>query len=356
MSFQRVLITGGAGFVGSSLAVSWKRAAIGEVVAADSLKRRGSELNLARLRDAGVPFVHADVRCPEDLDVLPEYDLLIDCSAEPSVHAGQAGTSRYLLNTNLIGTINCLKAACARRAAFLFLSTSRVYPIAALNALAWREEPTRFVWDGAEIAPGVTRRGISEAFPLSGARSLYGTSKLAGELLIQEYVHARGLRALINRCGLLSGPWQLGKVDQGVVALWVARHHFRQPLRYIGYGGTGKQVRDVLHVEDLFDLLVRQCARPDCWDGRVYNVGGGPDVSVSLLELTGLCREVTGNEVPITPVPETHGVDIRIYVSDSSNVETEFGWRPRRGVRQVVGDIHAWLCDKPDEARRIFLE
>ena len=357
MSFQRVLITGGAGFVGSSLAMSWKRASAGEAFVVDSLKRRGSELNLARLQAAGIPFLHVDVRCPEDLEGLPEYDLLIDCSAEPSVHAGMSGTSRYLLNTNLIGTINCLEAACARQAAFLFLSTSRVYPIAALNSLAYREEPTRFSWDVPEAgAPGVSRRGITEAFPLAGARSLYGTSKLAGELLIQEYVHARGLKALINRCGLLSGPWQMGKVDQGVVALWVARHYFNQPLRYIGFGGNGKQVRDVLHVEDLFDLLVRQCQRLECWDGRVYNVGGGMDMSVSLQELTGLCREVTGQEVPMTPVSETHGVDIRIYITDSSKVEAEFAWRPRRGVQQVVRDIHAWLCEQPDEAKRIFLE
>ena len=356
MSFQQVLITGGAGFVGSSLAMSWKRTLAGEVFAVDSLKRRGSELNLARLQAAGIPFLHADVRCPEDLDGLPDYDLLIDCSAEPSVHSGLAGTSRYLLNTNLIGTINCLEAASARQAAFLFLSTSRVYPIAALNSLAYHEEPTRFSWDVTQDASaGLSRQGITEAFPLAGARSLYGTSKLAGELLIQEYVHARGLKALINRCGLLSGPWQMGKVDQGVVALWVARHHFGRPLRYIGFGGTGKQVRDLLHVEDLFDLVVRQCQRPECWDGRVYNVGGGPDMSVSLQELTGLCREVTGHDVPITSVSETHGVDIRIYITDSSKIEAEFDWRPRRDVKRVVRDIHAWLCERPDEAKRIFL-
>ena len=323
----------------------------------DSLKRRGSELNLARLKSAGIPFFHGDVRCPEDLNGVPEYDLLIDCSAEPSVHAGASGTSRYLLNTNLIGTINCLEAACERNAAFLFLSTSRVYPIAALNSLGYRELPTRFTWRGMEqTTPGITPHGITESFPLSGARSLYGTSKLAGELLIQEYVHARGLKALINRCGVLSGPWQMGKVDQGVVALWVARHHFEQPLRYIGFGGTGKQVRDVLHVEDLFDLIVLQCQRNDCWDGRVLNVGGGEEISVSLQELTGLCQSATGKTVPITAVPETHGVDIRIYVTDSSLAQSEFGWKPRRDVSEVVRDIHRWLCDWPDEAKRIFLD
>ncbi|MGH7135524.1 MAG: NAD-dependent epimerase/dehydratase family protein, partial [Pirellulales bacterium] len=108
MSFERVLITGGAGFVGSSIAMSWKRDSHGEVIVVDSLKRRWSELNLARLHAARIPFHHADIRCPEDLEGLPDFDLLIDCSAEPSVHSGVTGGSRYVLNTNLRGTVNCL--------------------------------------------------------------------------------------------------------------------------------------------------------------------------------------------------------------------------------------------------------
>jgi CDP-paratose 2-epimerase len=356
MGFERILITGGAGFVGSSLAVACRRAMSGHVFAADSLKRRGSELNLPRLRAAGVPFFHADVRCPEDLESLPEFDLLIDCSAEPSVHSGMGGAARYLLNTNLLGTINCLEAARARNAAFLFLSTSRVYPMEQLNALPHRESATRFAWTASEKSvPGFSERGIAEDFPLEGARSLYGASKLAGELLIHEYVHAYGLRALINRCGVLAGPWQLGKVDQGVITLWVARHFFERPLKYIGYGGEGKQVRDVLHVEDLFDLLQKQFDRPDCWDGRIYNVGGG-SVSVSLQELTGLCREITGKQVPITPVPETHSVDLRIYQTDHAKATSDFDWRPRRDARKIVADIHEWLVERRDEMKSVFLE
>ena len=356
MPFQRVLITGGAGFVGSSLALAWKRHNLGEVIVADSLKRRGSEFNLARLQAAQIPFHHVDIRLPEDFDPLPDFDLLIDCSAEPSVHSGTTGGTRYVLNTNLFGTVNCLETACDRKAAFLFLSTSRVYPMGALNALPFRESATRFEWDfAAANSSGISEHGIAESFPLEGARSFYGASKLAGELLIQEYVHNRGLKALINRCGLLSGPWQLGKVDQGVIALWVARHHFSQPIRYIGYGGAGKQVRDVLHVDDLFDLIVRQCQSPDRWDGRIYNVGGGQEYSVSLQELTTLCQEATGRTVPIEPVPQTHSVDLRIYITDSRKVQTDFNWRPTRPVGQVVADIETWLKNHPLEATRIFL-
>ncbi|MFN0054063.1 MAG: NAD-dependent epimerase/dehydratase family protein [Planctomycetales bacterium] len=356
MGFDCVAITGGAGFVGSSLALALRREGTSRVVAVDSLKRRGSELNLSRLHAAGVEFLHADVRCPEDLDALPEYDLLIDCSAEPSVHAGMSGSARYLLNTNLQGTINCLEAVRARGAAFLFLSTSRVYPMASLNSLPFEESDTRFRWvDQGMPRDGFSSRGIGESYSLTGARSLYGASKLAGELLVEEFVHAYGLRALINRCGVLAGPWQLGKVDQGVVALWVARHYFGVPLKYIGYGGTGKQVRDMLHVEDLYDLVARQMQRPEVWDGRIYNVGGGLETSASLLELTGLCRDVTGREVPISAVPETHAVDLRIYVTDADKVQRDFGWRPQRSVRKIVEDVQGWLIEKREELHRIFV-
>ena len=155
---------------------------------------------------------------------------MIDCSAEPSVQAGLGGSPRSVLDTNLVGTINCLEAARSRGAAFLFLSTSRIYPIAALNDLPFVETETRFHWDEAPGIAGFSRRGIAEGFTLDGARSFYGTSKLAGEQLIQEYVFSYGMRALIDRCGVIAGPWQMGKVDQGVITLWVARHYFGRPL------------------------------------------------------------------------------------------------------------------------------
>ena len=105
------------------------------------------------------------------------------------------------------------------------------------------------------------RSGVAEDFPLAGARTLYGSTKLAAELLIEEYRAAYGLRAVVNRCGVVAGPWQMGKVDQGVFTYWMLAHHFRRPLSYIGFGGSGKQVRDLLHVEDLIELLDEQAPR-----------------------------------------------------------------------------------------------
>lgn len=355
MIFQSILITGGAGFVGSNLALLFREAFPDIVVTClDNLKRRGSEINLPRLKAAGAHFVHGDVRCCEDLEGLTEFDLLIDCSAEPSVHAGVNGSPRYVLETNLVGTINCLEAARAKKAAFLFLSTSRVFPIESLNALPYSESVSRYRWDGRPGIPGFSEHGIAEEYPLHGARSFYGASKLACENLVEEYVYSYGLKALINRCGVLAGPWQMGKVDQGVITLWVARHHFRQPLRYTGFGGQGKQVRDLLHVCDLFELLVLQMADVEYWDGRIYNVGGGLDCSVSLCELTSLCIEETGNSVPIASASDTASVDLRIYVTDTRKAQHDFAWRPTRSPAKIVCDIHHWLQRQGESLKPLF--
>ena len=149
--------------------------------------------------------------------------------------------------------------------------------------------------------------------------------------------------AVINRCGILAGPWQMGKVDQGVITLWVAHHYFGRPLRYIGFGGRAKQVRDLLHVDDLFDLLVLQLAVPAVWDGRIYNIGGGNDVSVSLRELTELCAAETGRRLSVAAAPETSSVDLRIYLSDTRKAQAELGSAPSRNVPTILRDIHRWI-------------
>ena len=162
------------------------------------------------------------------------------------------------------------------------------------------------------------------------------------------------MSAIINRCGVLAGPWQMGKVDQGVMTLWVARHVFGQPLKYIGFGGAGKQVRDLLHVDDLFDLIVMQMSAPEAWDGRIYNVGGGNEVSVSLKELTELCRQEVGWEVPIAQSPQTSPLDLRIYISDTRKVQNDFPWKPQRSPGQIIQDIHSWINVNRDSLKGIL--
>jgi CDP-paratose 2-epimerase len=349
------LITGGAGFVGSNLALEFrKRDRKSNIICLDNLKRRGSELNLRRLENSGIEFVHGDIRNKEDFESVGKVNTIIECSAEPSVLAGYNTSPDYLINTNLLGTINCLEYARKNDAQLIFLSTSRVYPVKTINGLKYNESSSRFTLSDRQKIKGSSARGFTEEFPLEGTRTLYGATKLCSELVIREYVDMYGLKAVINRCGLLTGPWQMGKIDQGVIVLWVAKHHYKQHLSYIGYGGKGKQVRDILHVRDLYRLLEIQLEHIDRHSGEVYNVGGGLENSLSLLELTELCQKYTGNKIAIDRVSEDRVGDIRIYITDNSKVTKRTGWKPEISVDDTIKEVSGWIRDNSKLLRPIL--
>lgn len=352
---MNILVTGGAGFVGSNLAIEFKKnIKDANVFALDNLRRRGSELNIPRLKQNGVEFVHGDIRNREDFEGLMKNDIIIECSAEPSVLAGYDSSPDYLLNTNLLGTINCLEYARKCGAGVIFLSTSRVYPVKTINNLNFIEKSTRFELSDEQNVPGVSSRGYTEEFPLNGSRTLYGATKLASELILQEYIEMYGLRGVINRCGLLTGSWQMGKVDQGVVVHWVAKHQYKQSLSYIGFGGKGKQVRDMLHVKDLYRLLKIEINDLDTHNGEIYNVGGGLERSISLLELTSLCQKYTGQKIPIKSVYEDRAGDIPIYITDNSKITEKTGWKPEITVDQVIKEISGWIKENSELLRPIL--
>ncbi|MGH8023550.1 MAG: NAD-dependent epimerase/dehydratase family protein [Limisphaerales bacterium] len=372
---KKILITGGAGFVGSNLAMALRRAfPEAQVVAMDNFYRRGSELNVPRLDGAGVRIHRGDVRENGGFPPGP-FELLIECSAEPSVLAGLTRTEArasasgslphgrgsdapreaspdYLFQTNLVGAYQCLEKARAWNSRFIFLSTSRIYPIATLEAHPWREEATRFAWED-NGASGISSRGVSEKLDSAGPRSLYGFTKLAAEQLIEEYRAAYGLKAVVNRCGVIAGPWQFGKVDQGVAALWVMAHCFGRPLSYIGYGGAGKQVRDFLHVDDLCELVTEQVRHFDGWDGWCGNVSGGMANTASLRELTALCEEITGKKTEIKSVSENRPNDLRLFIGDCAKLFARTQWRPGRNVRKVIQDIHSWVKENAASLEKI---
>lgn len=346
LPYETLLVTGGAGFVGSAMAAYFKRKYPNlQVIALDNLKRRGSELNVSRLQQLGVEFLHGDIRNPGDLLMGTRIGLMIECSAEPSVLAGYREDPTYVIHTNLTGTVNCLELARTHRADVVFLSTSRVYPYAAINDLMVVESGSRFEWAGEQgrVIPGWSTDGIDINFTLDGPRSLYGATKLASEIILREYGEMYGVRAVINRCGVIAGPGQFGKTDQGVFALWMLAHYFRRPLQYIGFGGTGKQVRDLLHVEDLCDLIDLQVSALDRASGKVYNVGGGMSSSLSLRETTEVCEDITGNRISIGSDPANRPADIGIYISDNRRATADFSWHPKRMPRDILADTCAWV-------------
>lgn len=352
-----ILVTGGAGFVGSYLCRMYKeRYPSANIVALDNLHRRGSEFNLKDFKDRGIRFIHGDIRCQGDLDAIEGvFDLFIEASAEPSVIAGLNRPDNYAIQTNLTGTINCLNFALKSAGHFIFLSSSRVYSIDPLLNIPLKEGDSRFHIDSPKaFMRGLSTQGINEEFPTNTARSLYGATKLASELLIQEYVRAYGLKAVINRCGVICGPGQFGKVEQGVFTLWVVNHYLKKPLKYTGFGGKGKQVRDILHPKDLFEALNLQNEKTDALSGEIFNLGGGLDISVSLLELTQICKEITQNEVPINSVQSTLSVDIPFYVTDYGKATQAFGWQPKCSVEDTVKDIYRWIVQNEDFIQSIF--
>ncbi|MCD8554274.1 NAD-dependent epimerase/dehydratase family protein [Seleniivibrio sp.] len=337
---MNILITGGCGFVGSSLALNIKQKYPKyEVTALDNLHRNGSELNIPILHEAGINFIQGDVRRPEDLEPL-SYDLMIEASAEPSVMAGLNGDDRYLMETNFGGLFNCVRSVLDNNAKLIFLSTSRIFPMSAINGLEYIEEASRYTMKYGH--------GIAENFPKEGTRSLYGMSKYAGELLIAEYIEMLGLKAIINRCGLLAGKGQFGKTDQGVVTHWAASYIYDKQLSIFG---NGKQVRDILNVRDLFRLIDMQIHSFDRFRSELFNIGGGINNSLSIFELDALCKKLIGaKEVPFMP---ERVLDIKYYVTDNTKIQS-YGWSPEISAEETLKEIADWITENKEELKWIF--
>src|SRR5271154_2645348 len=245
---MRILITGICGFAGSTLTRELLAAAENlQMIGMDNFIRPGSELNRRELARLGVKIIHADVSSATDFETLPATDYVLDAAANPSVLAGvdSQTSSRQLLEHNLWGTVNILEYCKAHRAGLILLSTSRVYSVPPLAALPVEAHEKAFrPKQNAKLPDGLTAAGVSENFSTAPPISLYGSSKLASETIALEYAETFNFPVWINRCGVLAGAGQFGKLDQGIFSFWINSHLRRRSLKCIGFSGEGFQVRD----------------------------------------------------------------------------------------------------------------
>ena len=340
---MKILITGGCGFVGTNIAIflSNKKYKISTL---DNLSRKGSRYNLNLLKKYNIKNYNLNVVNYNKLKKLPKYNLIIDCCAEAAVEVSKKKIDS-VVNTNLIGTINILKKAKKDNSKIIFLSSSRVYPIEKMNKIVNK----KIIKKNIKI-----NKMMNENDSIIGPKSIYGLTKLSSEMFIEEFAYAFGIKYLINRCGVISGPLQFGKQDQGFVSLWIWKHINKKNLTYIGYGGLGNQIRDVLHINDLCRLIDIQIIKFNKIYNRLFTVGGSKKSYTSLRKLTKICENVTKKKVKFIRVSKTSIYDIPYFVTDNKSVSRTYRWKPKKSINDIVNDTFIWLSNNKNNLKKYF--
>ena len=340
---MKILITGGCGFVGSNLALFLKKKGF-TVHTLDNLTRKGSKYNSNLLKKQKIKNYKINISNIKKIKSLPKYDLILDCCAEAAVEISKNDFDK-VINTNLIGTINILKKSKNDKSKIIFISSSRIYPLEEMNKIIKNKNLKSKI----KIS-----KMFSEKDKIIGPKTIYGLTKLCSEMLIEEFSYAYQLKYLINRCGVISGPLQFGKQDQGFVSLWIWRHLNKKKLSYIGYGGYGNQIRDVLHIDDLSELILLQIKNINKINNKLFTVGGSKTSYTSLSQLTKLCQKITGNKIKMGKVSKTSSYDIPYYLSDNTHVSNTYRWKPKRNINQVVMDTFMWLKNNKSIIKKYF--
>ena len=345
---MRVLITGGAGFIGSNLAAALARAGH-SVVLADNLSRPGSAVNLRSLLEDAALAPHLSYAELDVRDRVACMTLLDRDPAEAVVHlAGQVAVTTSIADpaedfeTNAGGTLNMLEAVrgVAPSARFLFASTNKVY--GSLDGLRVERGRTRYVLRDFST-------GIPETFPTDAATP-YGCSKLAGDAYVREYARTYGLAATVLRLSCVYGTRQNGTTDQGWVS-WFVRAALQD--RALTIYGDGLQVRDMLHVDDLVELVMILLTDSG-GAGQAFNVGGGTGCSVSIwAEFGAMLESLLGRRVPVRYSPRRPS-DQRVYITDIRRISEHTGWSPRTSLREGISELIEWTCaDKRDHTQTV---
>ena len=340
---MKILITGGCGFVGSNLALFLKKKGF-TVHTLDNLTRKGSKYNSNLLKKQKIKNYKINISNIKKIKSLPKYDLILDCCAEAAVEISKNDFDK-VINTNLIGTINILKKSKNDKSKIIFISSSRIYPLEEMNKIIKNKNLKSKI----KIS-----KMFSEKDKIIGPKTIYGLTKLCSEMLIEEFSYAYQLKYLINRCGVISGPLQFGKQDQGFVSLWIWRHLNKKKLSYIGYGGYGNQIRDVLHIDDLSELILLQIKNINKINNKLFTVGGSKTSYTSLSQLTKLCQKITGNKIKMGKVSKTSSYDIPYYLTDNTHVSNTYRWKPKRNINQVVMDTFLWLKKNKPIIKKYF--
>ena len=346
---MRILITGGAGFVGFNLLSYLKSKYVNfELIAIDNLQRRGSEINLKKIAELNIKFLHIDLKNKEEIGKINKVDLIIHCASDSSVLSGITDSSSQLLSTNLYASINLFEIASKWNAKLIFFSSNRVYPTKSLSQIRYKVLNNRFELEKNQLIKGVTSEGINEDFTLEGSKTFYGASKYCCELLLKEYNEYKNLNFIINRFGVISGTGQLGKISQGVISFWLKSILLNKELKYIGYGGQGHQVRDALHIDDLCEIVDRQINNFDDYSSNTFNIGGGAINSFSLSELTKICEDISGKKANIHSLIDNRPGDIPIYFTDNKKIESISDWKPTKGIERIVKDLFNWYQNESE--------
>ena len=335
---MKIIITGCAGFIGCH--VTERFCARGHsVVGIDNLSRSGSHKNLAWLRSrrrTEFEFVQADIRDQAALATVFAANSDVACVVH---EAAQVAVTTSVVNprldfeVNALGTFNVLEATrkYSPNAALLFASTNKVY--GALEDISVREAATRYYYVDQP-------RGISEGQALD-FHSPYGCSKGTADQYVRDYARLYGLRSVVFRQSCIYGERQFGLEDQGWVA-WFAISAIRgNPITIYG---NGKQVRDVLWVDDLIDLYERAVDRIDIAAGQIYNAGGGPENAISVLDAIDLLRQITGTAIAPNFKDWRPG-DQKIYISDCQKARKDLGWLPRTNPRDGIARLVHWVSE-----------
>jgi CDP-paratose 2-epimerase len=342
-SKDRILITGGCGFIGSNLAAYYLEKGW-EVIIYDNLSRQGSEVNAAWLADRGdgrFELVHADVRDMRTLlEAMQDVDVVAHLAAQVAVTTSVNNPLDDFL-INALGGLHVLEAArqCGSDPIVLYASTNKVY--GGLDDLQTANSRLRY---SLEDYPG----GISETFPID-LYSPYGCSKGACDQYMLDYARIYGLRTVVFRQSCIYGPRQFGIEDQGWVAHFAISALLNRPI--IIYG-DGRQVRDVLHVTDLVELFDMAVENIDVCAGHVYNIGGGPRNATSLLEMIYRLEPIVNRAIPLQ-FGEWRPGDQRVYVSDIRKAESELGWTPTIAVGEGLQDLCEWVESNTDLFRSL---